>query len=143
MCPPDFRCLLAVSCHHTHACIDLAREKGFFTGGSMTPDHGEPLYTPTELFDLYLQFIRDKDERQRILKYDISPSKDTSVIIHFIGFVRNHDYKVRMKEIDAELQRLKELSERRKSEVFGKPTDGKLFTQGGNDGRSLAEDDDV
>jgi len=89
----------------------------------------EPRYTPTELWDMYLEFMHQKDVRERLNKDEIHWWEHTELTIRFITYVRFYDHELRMREIDAELQRLQELAERRKSRLFGEPTDGLLFKE--------------
>ena len=85
-------------------------------------------YSSRELFDIFLEFLRDKRERQRIYKLDLSPHQHVApVIVQFIAYVRNHAYEQRMKEMEVQLRQLEEKSKRQKGRMFGEPGDGKLF----------------
>jgi hypothetical protein len=118
----------------------------------------EPRYTPTELMNMYFEFTRDKEVRERLNKDGIRWWQDTELTIRFLAYVRNHDFMLRMKEIDAAFARLEEQAEQRKQqferqqrilqemreraqalaervrrqpkdERFGPRTDGTLFTE--------------
>jgi hypothetical protein len=92
-------------------------------------DGEEPRYTPTELMNLYHEFMRDKQVRERLNKDDIRWWQDTELTVRFIAYVRNYPHLLRMRETDQEFRRLVALSERRKSELFGEPTKGDLFQE--------------
>jgi hypothetical protein len=85
----------------------------------------EPRYTPTELFSLYIDFMRD--ERERIERDDLHHCHYSELLLRFIAYVKNHDFEVKMREIRAEAQRFIEWDERRKRQMFGEPGDGTLF----------------
>jgi hypothetical protein len=108
----------------------------------------EPRYTPTEIMNLFYEFMRDKHVRERMNKDDIRWWQDTELTIRFIGYVRHYHLDQRMKEFDKELKRLQELAEQRKraqekpltplkevlersmrktQQNFGEITDGTLF----------------
>jgi hypothetical protein len=92
-------------------------------------DDEEPRYTPTELMNLYHEFMWDKEVRERLNRDDIRWWQDTELTIRFIAYVRNYHHMLRMQETDKEFQRLVELSERRKSRLFGEPTTGDLLKE--------------
>jgi hypothetical protein len=86
----------------------------------MIPDD-EPRYTLDELFDLYLQFVRDPKERRRLMKYyEGSPFESSRVVIQFIAYLKNQDSERAFKWMEA-------VAWRRESELFGEPGTGDLF----------------
>ena len=91
-------------------------------------DEPESRYSSSELFDLFLEFMHDTRERQRIYTLDLSPHQHAMpLIIQFISYVRNHHFDERMKELEGELKKLEEKAKRRKMEMFGSPTKGDLI----------------
>jgi hypothetical protein len=76
--------------------------------------NNEPRYTPDEMFDLYFEFL--KSQQERLKKRGIRTWEHEELLLRFFAYVMNKDFR-----------RVKGVSERRKSELFGKPTDGDLF----------------
>jgi hypothetical protein len=76
--------------------------------------HDEPRYTPDEMFDLYFEFL--KSQQERLEKCGIRTWEHEELLLRFFAYVMNRDFR-----------RVKGVSERRKSELFGEPTDETLF----------------
>ena len=87
----------------------------------------EPHYTPTELFTLYMDFMRD--ERSRLERNNLHQWEYSEMLLRFLAYVKNYDFERKMQEIHAELKRVAWLNERRKNPLFGEPGDGLLFTE--------------
>jgi hypothetical protein len=87
-------------------------------------------YSSHELFHILLEFLRDKRERQRISKLELSPHRHASpVIVQFLAYVRNRPFEQSLKAMDAPLKPVEEKAKRRHGRMFGEPTDGTLFTE--------------
>jgi hypothetical protein len=78
----------------------------------MTED--EPRYTPDEIFDRYFDFL--KDQHARLERHGIRTWEHEELLLRFIAYLKNTDFRI-----------IKGMSERRKSDIFGEPGDGKLF----------------
>jgi CRISPR/Cas system CSM-associated protein Csm2 small subunit len=93
----------------------------------MNAESDVPRYSASELFEMYLEFMRDKDVRKRLDKDDIRWWQDTELTIRFISYVRYYELNRRSREAAKQFDELMKQVERRKMEIFGKPTKGDLF----------------
>ena len=78
----------------------------------------QPRYTPDELFDRYFDFLKDKDAQARLKKRNIRTWEHEELLWRFLAYVKNTTFIT-----------VKKASEERKMQMFGKPGDGKLFTE--------------
>jgi hypothetical protein len=76
----------------------------------------EPRYTPDEIFDRYFDFL--KSQHNMLKKHGIRTWEHEELLFRFIAYLKNTDFRI-----------IKGLSERRKSVMFGEPTDGTLFQE--------------
>jgi len=95
----------------------------------MAADRDEPRYTPTELAELYYEFMREDETRKRMNKRDIYYWEHTELVLWFLGFVRNYELIKQVRESERECQEAIKRVERQQGQVFGPPSTGDLFTQ--------------
>jgi hypothetical protein len=89
----------------------------------------DPRYSAAELFEMYLEFMQDKDVRKRLDKDDTRWWQDTELTLRFISYVRHYELNKRSQESYQKFDELMKQAERRKRELFGEPTRGDLFEE--------------
>jgi hypothetical protein len=95
----------------------------------MSADRHEPRYTPTELAELYYEFMREDETRKRMKKNDIFYWEHTELVIRFLGYVRNYNLIKQVRDSERECQEAIKRVARQKGQMFGPSTTGDLFTQ--------------
>jgi hypothetical protein len=98
-----------------------AYRRRFIPGGAMN----EPCYSARGLFEMYLEFMRDKDVKKRLDKDDIRWWQDTELTIRFLSYVRDYKLNKRSEEMYGEVDKLMKEAERKG--MFGERTKGDLF----------------
>ena len=85
----------------------------------------EPCYSARGLFEMYLEFMRDKDVKKRLDKDDIRWWQDTELTIRFLSYVRDYKLNKRSEEMYGEVDKLMKEAERKG--MCGERTKGDLF----------------